>query len=184
MDSFEFNKIAMAILGTIFVLFGINLLTEAIFHGATPENPGYAIAAVESGESADEASGASGPAFEPVAPLLAEADPAAGETVAKKCVSCHNFQQGGANKVGPALYGVVERPFASHDGFSYSTALKEAGSGKTWTYDELNCFLWNPKKCIKGTAMAFAGLKNVQDRANVIAYLRTLSADPAPLPTN
>ncbi len=183
MNTFEFNKIAMAVLGTAFILFAVNLMADAIFHTAAPANPGYSIAAVEPAGNAKEASGGGAPSYEPVMPLLASADPDAGATIAKKCASCHNLEKGAGKKVGPPLYGVVDRAMASEAGFPYSAGLKEAGAGKHWTYDELNCFLWNPKKCIKGTAMGFPGLKDVKDRANVIAYLRTLSDNPAPLPS-
>ncbi|MEZ5871511.1 MAG: cytochrome c family protein [Nitratireductor sp.] len=182
MDSFRFNQIAMAVLGTVFVLFGVSLISESLFHSEAPETPGYAIAAAEASHGESASAESSGPAYDPVTPLLASADVAAGETVAKKCASCHSFEKGGPNKVGPGLYGVVERPIASHEGFSYSAALAEYGAGKTWTYEELNGFLWNPKKHIKGTAMGFAGLKKTEDRANIIGWLRAQADAPVALP--
>ncbi|MCG6858739.1 MAG: cytochrome c family protein [Salaquimonas sp.] len=181
MNSFPLYKIAMAVLGTIFVMFGLSIITEAIFSSEPPETPGYAIAAVEpSGGEATKA--ASGPAYDPIIPLLASANVEDGMKISKKCQACHNFDKGGPNKVGPNLYGVVGRPIASHEGFSYSSGMQAFGAGKTWTYKELNGFLWNPKKHVKGTAMGFAGLKKTQDRADIIAYLRTLSDNPVPLP--
>ncbi len=180
MDSFEFNKIAMSVLGVIFIVMSLNFVSDGIFHSEVPEEPGYLIEVAES--SGGEAEEDTGPAYEPIAALLANASVEAGQGVAKRCAACHTFEQGGANKVGPALYGVVNRDIASVDGFGYSGALTEYGNGKQWTYDELNGFLWKPKTYVKGTSMGFAGLKDVEDRADIVAYLRSLSATPAPLP--
>ena len=180
-DSFEFNKIAMAVLGVIFAIFCVSLLSEVIFHAETPEEPAYVLAEVDtSGEG--EAEEDSGPAFEPIVPIMASADPGAGENVFKKCASCHTVEEGGANKVGPNLYNIVGDAIAARDGFSYSAALVAYGEGKNWDYENLNGFLWKPKTYVDGTAMGFVGLSDVEDRADVVAYLRTLSADPVPLP--
>ena len=180
MDSFEWNKVFGALLGAAFVVMGITFLSDAIFHHGNPEKPGFEIAGGEAIASTGPAS--SGPTVEPVAALLAAADLAKGEKVGKKCVACHNFQEGGKNKVGPGLYDIVNRPIASVDGFGYSGALKSYAEGKTWTYAELNGFLYKPKAHVKGTSMGFAGIKKTEDRAAMIAYLRSLSASPAPLP--
>lgn len=181
MDSFEFNKIAMAVLGTAFLVMGLNFASDGLFHAENPEQKGYAIEVAEA-ETSSESQETSGPAFEPVEPLLASADVGAGEAIFKKCAACHDASAGGPNKVGPALYEVVNRNIASIDGFSYSGALKEYGAGKQWTYESLNGFLWKPKTYIKGTSMGFGGIKDVKDRADLIAYLRGQSANPAELP--
>lgn len=180
MDSFEFNKIAMAILGTVFLVMGLNFASESIFHSENPEQKGYAIEVAEASTGAEAAD--TGPAYEPISALLASADVGAGEKIFKKCAACHDASAGGANKVGPALYEVVNRDIATAAGFSYSGPLKEFSAGKQWTYEELNGFLWKPKALVKGTSMGFGGLKKVQDRANLIAYLRGQSASPAELP--
>ncbi len=178
MDSFEFNKYAMAILGVVFLVMSLNFVSDGLFHSEVPAHNDDDIEVASNSGSAE----ASGPAYEPITAMLASADPAAGEKVAKKCTGCHTFDEGGKNDAGPALYGVVERAMGAVDGFGYSAALKAYGEGKTWTYEELNGFLWKPKKYLKGTGMGFGGLKKVQDRADIIAYLRSLSASPAPLP--
>lgn len=181
MDSFEFNKIAMAVLGTAFLVMGLNFAADGLFHTENPEQKGYAIEIAEADTSSENEEPA-GPAFDPVEPLLASADIGAGESGFKKCAACHDISPGGANKVGPALYGVVNRDIASVDGFSYSGALKEYGEGKQWTYESLNGFLWKPKTYVKGTSMGFGGIKKVEDRANLIAYLRAQAESPAELP--
>src|SRR5690606_4679918 len=159
MDSFELNKVLGAVLGTVFVVFSVSLVSDAIFSSHAPETPGYAIAAVEAGaaEGGDEG----GAAAESILPLLASADPEAGAGVFKRCAACHTTEEGGANKVGPNLYGVVDRPIASHEGFSYSGAIQafSEGGSKHWTYENLDHFITSPKGFIPGTAMAFAGLK-------------------------
>ena len=172
-----------ALLGTVFVLMTVSITSEGIFHAEVPEKEGYAIVAegASEGEAGAEAATA---AATPIATLLASADAAAGETVFKKCVSCHTADKGGANKVGPNLFGIVERPVASHEGFGYSAAMTgfAQGGSVTWTYDNLSHFLAAPKKFIAGTAMGFAGLKKEDERANLITYLRTLADTPVALP--
>jgi cytochrome c len=181
MDSFRFNQIAMVLLGTVFVLFALSLLSEGLFHAEAPETPGYAIAAAESTPAAGTET-AAGPAYDPIEGLLASADPAAGEAVFKKCASCHTVDKGGANKVGPNLWNVLGGPILSHPDFNYSAGMKEYGADKTWTYEELNGFLFKPKAHIKGTAMGFAGLSKTQDRANIISWLRSQADSPIALP--
>jgi cytochrome c len=179
MDSFEFNKIAGAVLGTLLITFGLAIVADEIFHAKTPAKQGYAIAVAES-EGEGQAGGEPA-AVVPIATLLQTADPAKGEAAAKPCLACHTFDNGGQNKVGPNLWGVVNRPIASHEGFAYSDAMK-AKSGQQWTFDELNAFIHDPRGHVPGTKMTYAGMKRDSTRADLLAYLRTLSDNPAPLP--
>jgi cytochrome c len=185
MDSFELNKLAGAFLGAVFFLMTLGLASDALFHEKAVETPGFAIAAAEAAtESAGEA--AEAPVeLAPIGPLLASADVAAGEAVFKKCAACHTWEEGGANKTGPNLWNIINRPVASHEGYKYSAALLEYAAkdgGKVWDYESLNRFLHGPKAYIPGTAMGFAGLKKDQDIANLLAWSRTHSPSPAPLP--
>jgi cytochrome c len=181
MDSFQLNKLAGAFLGTVFILMSISLISGALFDSPAPEKPGFVIEAAEA--TAGEGGAAAAPAAaEPIAPLLASADAAAGATIFKKCAACHTPDNGGPNKVGPNLWGIVGRPIASHEGFGYSAALKAYASNGAWDYEKLSAFIAAPKGMVKGTAMGFAGLKKPDERANVIAYLRSLADSPAPLP--
>ena len=175
---FDFNTFAMASLAVIFVVFSLSLVSDGLYHSDLEEF-GYPVEVADA--PAPEGGEDAGPAYEPVLPLLASADQAAGEGVFRKCASCHST--GEENKVGPGLGGVVNRAIAGHPGFGYSSALSAyAAEAPAWTYEELNGFLWKPKSYVPGTSMGFAGLSSVDDRANVIAYLRTISGDP-PLPT-
>ncbi|MEO9339173.1 cytochrome c family protein [Mesorhizobium sp. SB112] len=181
MDSFEFNKIIGGLLGTVFVVFSIAIVSDGIFAAPVPEKPGFHIEAVE-----PEAGGAAEAAVVvPIANLLEKADAAAGEAVFRRCTACHSGEKGGPNKVGPDLWDIVNRPVASHEGFAYSGALKEFAQGGSvvWDYQHLSDFIHAPKGLVRGTAMGFAGIKKDDERANLIAYLRTLSDNPAPLPT-
>lgn len=184
MDSFEFNKIAGAVLGTGLFVLVVTTLSEGIFETEAPETPVYlASLATEDGGAEHGAAGGGEPAEETISAMLASADAGAGEKVAKKCVSCHTFENGGANKVGPNLWNIVNKAVASADGFGYSPAMTEfAAGGKVWDYDHLNEFLTKPKAVVDGTKMTFGGLSKGSDRADLIAYLRSLSDSPAPLP--
>ena len=126
----------------------------------------------------------SGPQIAPVqiAPFLSKASLEDGKKQVKKCKSCHTVSNSGKNKIGPALWDIVGRKMASFKTYKYSKALKT--KDRTWGYEELNAFLANPKNFIKGTKMVFSGIKNTKDRANLILYLRSLSATPKPLPSN
>jgi cytochrome c len=178
MDSFEINKILGAVLFTCLCLLGINIAAGAIFSPRVPAKPGYDIAIPEKPE------GGGAPAAAPqesIAELLANADPKRGEQIARVCQTCHTFEKGGPNKVGPNLWGVVGRPKVE-PGFNYSAAMKAKGGD--WTVDDLNQFLTSPRGYIPGTAMSFAGLPRGPQRADVIAFLNTLSDNPKPLPTS
>jgi cytochrome c len=178
MDSFELNKIMGALLGTCLVLLSLNIAAGAIFAPVKLEKPGYDIAVPET--PAGGAAPAAAEPEKPIAELLASSDPAKGATAAKKCQACHTFEKGGPNRVGPNLWGVVNRPKGTEAGFNYSAAMK--GKGGEWTYEDLNKFLSGPKAFVPGTNMQFAGLPKNSERADVINYLHTLTDSPGPLP--
>ena len=178
MDSFEMNKILGAVLGTCLVLVALNIAAGAVFAPGKMAKPGYEIAVPEHPGEAPK--GTPQPAEEPIGPLLAKADVARGEDAAKKCGACHTFTKGGAKLVGPNLWGVIGRAKAAAADYNYSAALK--GKGGQWTLDDLNQFLANPKGMVPGTAMTFSGVPRASERADIIAYLNSLSDNPAPLP--
>ncbi len=179
MDSFELNKILGAILGTCLFLMVMNIAAHAIFSPLKPEKPGFDIAVKE--EPAAGGPAAAAVPEEPIEKLLQTASIEKGMTAAKKCASCHTFDKGGPNRVGPNLFGIVGEPKGEGRGFNFSAAMKAKGG--TWTFDDLNKFLANPKGFVPGTAMGFAGISRDTERADLIAYLNSQSDHPEPLPT-
>jgi len=180
MDSFELNKIIAAILMVALLLIGIGKLSDVIFHVEKPETPGYSVEVEQ--ETVVSSQINSQPAEDKIdiATLIAMGDINTGEKVFKKCAACHSIVKGGKNNIGPALYNVVGREVGAVDDYKYSKAL--AAYGKEWTFEELNGYLIKPAKWIKGTKMAFAGLRKEKDRASVILYLNQNSDNPLPLP--
>ena len=178
MNSFELNKVLGALLGTCLVLVAVHIASGAIFTPQAPAKPGYVIAVKEEQPQAGAAPAA--PAEMPIADALATASVQRGAEVAKQCQACHNLQEGQGPKVGPDLYGVVGRKIASVETFNYSAALK--GKSGTWDFDTLNTWLTKPSAFAPGTAMTFAGLPSEKQRADVIDFLDSLSANPVPLP--
>ena len=178
MDSFEFNKIAGAVLGTGLFLVALNITAEAIFAPHQPAKPGFEIEVKP--QAAATIPGTPAAPEEPIEKLLANAAADRGQADTKACAACHNFQKGGPNGIGPNLYGAVGRAKASAPGFNYSDAMKAKGG--EWTIGDLNKFLTNPKEFVPGTKMTFAGLPRGSQRADVIAYLNSLSDNPKPLP--
>ncbi len=181
MNSFEFNKIAGAVLGTALVVFGLNQLAGILYHAEKPEKQGFAVEVAEATPAGGEAPAAEAAPAVSLGTMLASADAAKGQAVFKACAACHDGSKGGPNKVGPNLWGIVGRNHGIHEGFSYSEAMASL-KDKPWSYEALNEFLTTPKTAIKGTKMAFGGLKKDEDRANLLAYLQTLSDAPVPFP--
>ena len=179
MDSFEINKIIAAVLMVALLVIGIGKLSDLIFHVEKPEKPGYLVE-LDQVTTASIAKESSVEEKIDIAALMAMGDVVIGEKIFKKCAACHSINKGGKNNIGPALYNVVGRKVGSVEGYKYSKAL--AAYDKEWTFEELNGFLIKPAKWIKGTKMAYAGLRKEKDRASVIKYLNQSSDSPKDLP--
>ena len=179
MDSFELNKIIAAVLMVALLIIGIGKVSKIIFHVEKPKKPGYVV---EIQETTEVSTVSTEPIEDKVdiATLMALGDVASGEKIFKKCAACHSIVKGGKNNIGPALYNVVGRQSGAIADYKYSKALVE--HGKAWSFEELNGYLLKPAKWIKGTKMAFAGLRKEKDRASVIKYLNQNSDSPLPLP--
>ena len=180
MDSFEINKIVAAVLLVALLVIGIGKLSDVIFYVEKPEKPGYSVEVEQAVASTSQSTTETIEEKIDIAALMALGDLATGEKVFKKCAACHSIVKGGKNNIGPALYNVVGRQIGSVSDYKYSKALSEYG--KEWSFEELNGYLIKPAKWIKGTKMAFAGLRKEKDRASVIMYLNQNSDNPLPLP--
>ena len=180
MDSFEINKIVAAILMVALLVIGIGKLSNIIFHVEKPKTPGYVVEVKQAISTSTEITSETTEEKIDIAALMAMGDIAHGEKVFKKCAACHSIVKGGKNAIGPALYNVVGRKVGSIEDYKYSKAL--AAYDKKWTFEELNGFLKKPAKYIKGTKMAYAGLRKESDRASVIKYLNDNSDSPKSLP--
>ena len=180
MDSFELNKVIAAILMVALLIIGIGKISNVIFHVEKPKTPGYSVDLEQASTMDTVASSETTEEKVDIAVLISLGDLATGEKVFKKCSACHSIVKGGKNNIGPALYNVVGRQVGAVNDYKYSKAL--SGYGKEWTFEELNGYLLKPAKWIKGTKMAFAGLRKEKDRASVILYLNQNSDNPKPLP--
>ena len=180
MDSFELNKIIGAVLLVALLVIGIGKASNLVFKVNKPEKSNYRVELdVETAETKGDEEPVQREIVD-IAALLSTGDLAHGEKVFKKCSACHSIKSGGGNKIGPALYNVVGRKVGVLDDYKYSKALAEYE--KNWSFEELNGFLLKPKDWIKGTKMAYAGLRKEKDRASVILYLNKYSDSPLPLP--
>ena len=179
MKHYRLNQIAMAVLGALLLIFGTRTLINIAFEEHEPEKPGMEVAGGKHGEKPGEKPAA--PAANELPALLAKGDAAKGETDAAICKACHSFEKDVPSPIGPNLHNVVGRKIASVEGFNYSPALK-AKSGETWTYEHLDAMVHKPSDFAPGTLMAFPGLPDAQQRADVLLFLRTKTDSPPPLP--
>ncbi|NKB48864.1 MAG: c-type cytochrome [Alphaproteobacteria bacterium] len=182
MSGADINKLILAGLTTLLVMLLIGNVVNELSHSEPLEQNAYAVLGSDGATSGEPAAAEveAVPTLESVTPLLAAADLDAGQKAAKRCAACHTFKDGGANKLGPNLWAIVGKEKGTVDGFSYSGALEDTGG--VWSYDDLNAFLADPKGFLKGTKMNFSGIKDVEDRAAVIAYLRAQADSPLALP--
>ena len=181
MDSFEINKIIASILLVALLIIGISKISNIIFKVNKLDSSAYKVELPDDGaKQISEENTMKADDKVDISALMALGDIAHGEKVFKKCSACHSIEAGGGNKIGPALYNVVGRKIAAVEDYKYSKALVEYT--KNWSFEELNGFLIKPQKWIKGTKMAYAGLRKEKDRASVILYLNKYSDNPLPLP--
>ena len=180
MDSFELNKIIAAILMVALLVIGLGKLADGVFHVKKPKKPGYAVEVEKAIVNISETSQDAVDAKIDISALMSLGDVASGEKIFKKCAACHSINNGGGNKIGPALYNVVGRKVGGVADYKYSKAL--ATYEKEWTFEELNGFLKKPASYIKGTKMSYAGLRKEKDRASIIKYLNQNGDSPNPLP--
>ena len=174
------NKIVVSIVFAIILIVGINKVTDVIFHVEKPEKSAYQVATVTTiASTTSTETGSASSESGNIMALFASTSAAEGAKVFKKCAACHSIAEGGANKIGPALWGVLGRPAGSVPGYKYSKAM--AAHGKNWSFEEMNGFLIKPKDWIKGTKMSFAGLKKAEDRAAVILYMNENTNSPLQL---
>ena len=179
MDSFEINKIVAAILMVALLIIGISKISDIVFHVDKPKTPGYKVE-VDKVATSSTLEAEVVEAKVDIAALMSMGDVASGEKIFKKCAACHSIVKDGKNNIGPALYNVVGRKVGGVSDYKYSKAL--LSYDKSWTFEELNGFLLKPTKWIKGTKMAYAGLRKEKDRASVIKYLNQSSDNPLQLP--
>ena len=180
MDSFEINKIIAAILLTALIIIGIGKITDVLFHVDKPKVSAYKIEGLETSENVKTVKADEEKKVVNIADLLAMGDVAHGEKVFKKCSACHMINDGGKNMIGPNLWGVIGRKAGSIGDYKYSKAM--IAYAKEWSFEEMNAYLIKPQAYIKGTKMAFAGLRKEKDRASVILYMNSKSSNPKPLP--
>ena len=181
MDSFEINKIIAAVLLTALIVIGIGKFTDILFHIEKPKESAYKIEGLETAV-ASTSSNSKKKVVEKVdiAQLLSLGDLAHGEKVFKKCSACHMIASGGKNMIGPNLWGVIGRTAGSISDYKYSKAM--VAYGKQWSFEEMNSYLIKPQAYVKGTKMAFAGLRKEKDRASVILFMNSKSNSPKSLP--
>ena len=181
MDSFEINKIIAAILLTVLIVIGIGKFTDILFHVDKPKESAYKVEGLES-EVTKKVSEAVETKGQPVdiKKLLAMGDIDHGQKVFKKCSACHMIASDGKNMIGPNLWGVIGRTAGSVSDYKYSKAM--VAYAKNWSFEEMNAYLIKPQAYIKGTKMAFAGLRKEKDRASVILFMNSKSSSPKPLP--
>jgi cytochrome c len=174
----SFNTVAGCVLASALLAMVIGKVSNAVVHPHKLDKPAIAVA---DEAAAPAAPGAPAQELAPIGPKLAGANIEKGKALyQQQCFICHTIDKGGANKVGPNQWDVVGKKKASHPGFSYSTALQAKGG--EWTYEDLNHMIFKPTAFVRGTKMAYAGLAKEQDRADLIAYLRTMADSPKPLP--
>jgi cytochrome c len=179
MDSWEWNKIAGAVLGVLLFILAVHFIAEAVTTTPLPKKAGYKVDVPEDSSQTAAAPAAAEP-LPDFGTVLPSADVAHGKDLASRCQQCHDDTKGGLNRIGPSLWGLVDRPRATTPGYSYSSAM--SANHDPWTYDKLFTYLRAPNTDVPGSKMSYAGGRSPQDRIDLLAYLRTLADTPAPIP--